>query len=199
MNAAPGASPPGPATARYGMASAPDDLALVQDLLNTSEAPGRVDDLLEDRARTGAWLLGCAAAFGDERLAAIEVSEELRLRLVSFRSALTDALAGRPSRHPISLALTIDSSAGRWDLVSQGPAEERLLAELVLSVRDAQRIGHWSRLKRCANGPCPCVFYDRSKNNSRRWHAIRGCGNPSNLRDSRRRRAAHRGTLTDAP
>ena len=117
---------------------------------------------------------------------------ELR-RLVALREQVVKALAGDALGAPTLLTFTIGGPADRLRLQPLGSRVDRLVAGTLLGVRDAQLTGTWARLKECANAPCPCVFFDRSRNNSRVWHAMRGCGNPSNLRNSRRHRAAVHG------
>ncbi len=45
------------------------------------------------------------------------------------------------------------------------------------------------RLKRCANPACTMVFYDRGKNNRRRWCSSAVCGNRDKVANYRARRA----------
>jgi predicted RNA-binding Zn ribbon-like protein len=49
--------------------------------------------------------------------------------------------------------------------------------------------GGYGRMKECANDACGWLFLDLSKNRSRRWCDMRGCGNRSKVR---RHRAAKR-------
>jgi predicted RNA-binding Zn ribbon-like protein len=49
--------------------------------------------------------------------------------------------------------------------------------------------GERDRLKECANhATCGWLFYDTTKNNSRRWCAMRDCGNQEKVRVQRQRR-----------
>ena len=76
-------------------------------------------------------------------------------RFFKTRTAATDAVAG-----------------GRVQL----SADDGLLG-LLLTVRDAQADGSWSRLKLCANPDCGWAFYDRSRNQQGAWCSMATCGN----------------------
>jgi predicted RNA-binding Zn ribbon-like protein len=41
--------------------------------------------------------------------------------------------------------------------------------------------GNWTRLHLCANDICREVFYDTTRNRSRRWHSYEFCGNRANV------------------
>jgi predicted RNA-binding Zn ribbon-like protein len=68
------------------------------------------------------------------------------------------------------------------------------LLGLLLTVRDAQADGTWSRLKLCANPDCGWAFYDRSRNHQGSWCSMATCGN----RLKNRRFRAARGTRKPA-
>jgi|KBSMisStaDraftv2_1062788.scaffolds.fasta_scaffold959750_1 predicted RNA-binding Zn ribbon-like protein len=42
--------------------------------------------------------------------------------------------------------------------------------------------GEWSRLRECASETCGWLFLDKSKNRSRRWCDMKGCGNRAKVR-----------------
>jgi predicted RNA-binding Zn ribbon-like protein len=62
----------------------------------------------------------------------------------------------------------------------------RAAAELLTS-------GGYGRMKECASDTCGWLFLDLSKNRSRRWCAMRGCGNRSKVRRHRAKRSAQPG------
>ncbi|GAA0393839.1 hypothetical protein GCM10010357_13330 [Streptomyces luteireticuli] len=64
------------------------------------------------------------------------------------------------------------SSQGR---VSASETAETSTGELVVT-------GESTRLKRCAEQACAWVFWDVSKNRSRRWCSMRVCGNRAKAR-----------------
>ena len=53
--------------------------------------------------------------------------------------------------------------------------------------------GSFTRIKTCARPQCRWAFYDISKNRSRRWCSMEGCGNLMKNRDYRARRGTSRG------
>ena len=64
------------------------------------------------------------------------------------------------------------------------------LLGLLLSIRDAQADGSWSRLKLCGNPGCRWAFYDRSPAADRgAWCEMSSCGNLVKNRNLRARRA----------
>jgi hypothetical protein len=72
-----------------------------------------------------------------------------------------------------------------------GPSQG-FVAEMLVSVLDAIVLGHWSRLKACPD--CHWVFYDRSRNASKRWCMMtsggsggRSCGTIAKVRRFRQR------------
>lgn len=50
-----------------------------------------------------------------------------------------------------------------------------------------------ARLRHCANPACTMVFYDRGKNNRRRWCSMQACGNRAKVASYRERKAAREG------
>jgi hypothetical protein len=48
---------------------------------------------------------------------------------------------------------------------------------VVESAADALVIGELARIRRCADGRCPRVFFDGTKNGRRRWCDMATCGN----------------------
>jgi predicted RNA-binding Zn ribbon-like protein len=61
--------------------------------------------------------------------------------------------------------------------VPVGDAFAGLMIPVVESAADALVIGELSRIRRCADGRCPRVFYDGTKNGRRRWCDMATCGN----------------------
>lgn len=65
------------------------------------------------------------------------------------------------------------------------------LATLAISWSELVTTGDAARLKRCAEHTCGWVFWDVSKNRSRRWCSMKVCGNRNKSRSyaSRQRQA----------
>jgi len=61
--------------------------------------------------------------------------------------------------------------------VPVGDAFAGLMIPVVESAADALVIGELARVRRCADGRCPRVFYDSTKNGRRRWCDMATCGN----------------------
>ena len=75
--------------------------------------------------------------------------------------------------------------------VPVGDAFAGLMIPVVESAADALVIGELSRIRRCADGRCPRVFFDGTKNGRRRWCDMATCGN-------RAKAARHRVRLREA-
>lgn len=79
-----------------------------------------------------------------------------------------------------------------FDLVWKGDSTdlERVLWPIARSAVELLLERDLERVKDCPSGEdgCGWLFYDKSKNNSRRWCSMRGCGGPA----KERRRAARR-------
>ncbi|MEO3839874.1 MULTISPECIES: CGNR zinc finger domain-containing protein [unclassified Streptomyces] len=67
---------------------------------------------------------------------------------------------------------------------------ERAVAELALAWSTLTITGDAARLKRCAEHTCHEAFWDTSKNRSKRWCSMQGCGNRAKARTYAARRAA---------
>jgi predicted RNA-binding Zn ribbon-like protein len=57
----------------------------------------------------------------------------------------------------------------------------------ILAAVAALPSNEWERLKVCPADDCQWVFYDESRNRSRRWCSMEGCGNRSKVRSYRQR------------
>jgi predicted RNA-binding Zn ribbon-like protein len=78
------------------------------------------------------------------------------------------------------------------------PEADRAMALLAIAWSALVTTGDSQRLKRCADDTCGWVFWDVSRNHSRRWCTMRVCGNRAKTRRyaARQRAAAGR---TDPP
>jgi predicted RNA-binding Zn ribbon-like protein len=63
-----------------------------------------------------------------------------------------------------------------------GPPARSALARLAAAWAEVVLTGQVHRLKRCAEHTCGWVFWDSSKNHSRRWCSMRVCGNRTKAR-----------------
>jgi predicted RNA-binding Zn ribbon-like protein len=93
----------------------------------------------------------------------------------SSAEAFDDAVAAVPVRLRYRPA-----GGGRLPLDAPGPREEFRLA-LVSAALDAARLEP-SRVRRCGSDRCVLLFYDSTKNRSRRWCDMAVCGNRAKAR-----------------
>lgn len=159
--------------------AAPEELETVMALLNSWLIPN------DSRVATD--------RLDDFRLAhAVPEAETERVR--RLRDDLRDVVERKPGaeqrlnqwiRRGRVRPIVSDSS------LSFGPSEA-MVAEILVSVLDAMVLGHWPRLKACPD--CHWVFYDRSKNASKRWCLMtsggssgRSCGTIAKVRSFRQR------------
>jgi predicted RNA-binding Zn ribbon-like protein len=92
------------------------------------------------------------------------------------------------AQHALSGARLAPSGVGYAFDFSRAPAATALLGPVAWSAIELLAIGEFIRLKQCPGHDCGWLFYDRSKNNSRRWCDMAVCGNRSK---AKRHREAH--------
>jgi predicted RNA-binding Zn ribbon-like protein len=85
---------------------------------------------------------------------------------------LNRALAEAPPR-----TILDHGEAGFGWHIEAKPAAASLLAAVVWSAADIVVGSHSTRLRECANDRCLWMFFDDSKNGSRRWCSMQACGN----------------------
>ncbi|MGH9214255.1 MAG: CGNR zinc finger domain-containing protein [Acidimicrobiales bacterium] len=155
----------------------PPDLALAHDLRSVLRARLQHGDPPGRSSRAGAVeSAGTASAGG--------VAGPPGRRSAHPRGTAADGQLDRVSRE---LPLRVDlQPEGRPSLV---PAVDGIRAGLarVLAAVAALSPDEWARLKVCPAGDCQWVFYDESRNSSRRWCSMEGCGNRSKVRSYRER------------
>jgi predicted RNA-binding Zn ribbon-like protein len=80
-----------------------------------------------------------------------------------------------------------------FPLVPRTPGLGAMLGEIASSFGETLAHGEPARIKICENRDCRWVFYDRSKNRSRRWcEGNTGCGNLMKVRRFRAKRRSRR-------
>ena len=183
---------------------APGPLLLVQAFVDTLDLDLGTDILAQpDQAR--AWLADAGLrdgvappgdardpGFADDLQLAREVRETFRAMIArNTGGGPLTAAELKPIAHVLAQAqpeLAV-SAQGEVTLAAQSPAEgvaEGLLG-LLLSIRDAQADGSWSRLKLCGNPDCRWAFYDRSHGQVGAWCDMATCGNRIKNRRLRQR------------
>jgi predicted RNA-binding Zn ribbon-like protein len=179
-------------TFRDPSAPAPGGLELVRSFLNTSTAEFDYEELA-DVETTSAWLHDMGLLPHTER-----PTEAERRELVALRAdlrALADAnrrgvapgrqaarLSERFRAGPLVVAL---DEGGQVVLRPAGPAAA--VGALAAAVATAVLDGTWPSMKVCRE--CEWAFYDRSRNRSGQWCAMRVCGSRVKTRAYRARRS----------
>ena len=176
------------------MARVPQELELVRDFVNSLDVEDDRDELDSSTALTG-WLR--ARGLVDEATEAGDDDLALARRL---RRALRAALAGHHGDQADVAALAeLDELGsllplratfrdGEPGIGAVGPGVRAALARVLADVVVANCRGTWRRLKICPADDCAWVFYDESKNLSRRWCSMGVCGNRTKVRSYRARR-----------
>lgn len=98
--------------------------------------------------------------------------------VAELQAEVAEAAAGR------RLTVTAAGSAWRDAPPADGTAVRHRLA---MDALDLLLQGEPARLKRCAGHDCAWLFYDRSKNASRRWCLMSDCGTADKVRRFRQR------------
>jgi predicted RNA-binding Zn ribbon-like protein len=175
--------------------AAPGQLEYLRQFVNTRDLDLDTEEL-ESPEALSAWLadrdlLVAGARVGEPDLKqAIELREMLRALLLANNGgeldpesigALNEAVSGA------TLRVRFDSE-GSPALAVAGSGTSAVIGPLVAIVYEAMVAGTWSRLKACPADDCHWAFYDRSKNHSGTWCAMRVCGNRAKVRAYRERR-----------
>ena len=168
------------------------------DLLNTTMCSGGdVRDLIAGPEGISAWLAAAGmapdgAARGGAEMR--ELREQLRSTVDVLRigapppAALIGAINAKLAQ--VSVRLRLEASATGFRLAEQfdagaaGPCG-------VIAADFARFIGEIEpeRLRRCSNPACTMVFYDTSKNKTRRWCTMAICGNRDKVARFRARKS----------
>jgi predicted RNA-binding Zn ribbon-like protein len=155
------------------------DLQVLEAFLNTG-AHGDDPDALSDVAGLDRWA-GTAHDATRRDLA----------RARALRSALREALrrsgaADIPGRLAAAcepyLLRAGDLAADEPPLVALGDGAHAAVGRVAAALATARAAGRLDRLKVCPGDDCGYAFIDSSKNRSRRWCAMRACGNKSKIR-----------------
>lgn len=180
--------------------AAPGRLVVVQELVNSFDVRRGRDDLAgPDDAAT--WLrardlLGGGAVLADDELHRLHEMRDVLRRMCLANNgaeprdadiaALNDLVLDADLRPAFSVhgaGLQITTSGGMG-----------ALGRIAGIVYDAMRDGTWHRLKACPEDACNYTFYDTSRNGSRVWCSMAGCGTKVKMRAYRARTKARRAT-----
>ncbi|MFI5801706.1 CGNR zinc finger domain-containing protein [Streptomyces sp. NPDC051561] len=180
------------------MIEAPPPARLIEAFANTVDVELGTEDL-DTPARLTAWLAEQDLLPPATRITPADHDLALRLR-GGIREALglhadtpdpslMAAAAQALTELPLLVTVTPDARTALAPSPELPPARHAL-ATLAIAWTEIGTTGDIARLKRCAEHACAWVFWDTSKNRSRRWCSMRVCGN----RTKARRYAAKRAT-----
>ena len=182
---------------------------LCLDFANTIEGPhsARPEDFLREYADLARWghhagLLSQAAtaqllqlAEASPRAAATMFTRGLALRAAITRVFHAIATGATPKRSDLGLLQSEYRNAMRhgqlvhtadeyaWDWPDEGTALDRPLWPIARSAIDVLTQDNLERVKECPGADdCGWLFYDTSKNGSRRWCSMEGCGSRLKMR-----------------
>ncbi len=161
------------------------DVAL--DLVNTVDSEVVGGDYLQAQVDVATWLAHVGLA-GEARL-----PDMLRARTAIDAALRPLAIGGQPDT--TALADLYAHAVGRATLRLGGFVWAGPVDTIVASATDLVANGPVDRLKVC--GHCPWLFVDLSRNGSRRWCSMEGCGTEVKIRRlTERRRATGRGAAS---
>jgi predicted RNA-binding Zn ribbon-like protein len=185
-----------------GREPAPGELALLQAFPNTHfDLAGDGGELLESPLALRAWLSGrglleAATRVDDHDLdRALAIREGLRALALAnndqtLRAGAVDAM--RAASAGATSEIRVAPDGARFVLASPSSLDAALGALLAVVAR-AMIDGSWPRLKACPGRDCGWAFYDRSRNQSARWCAMKVCGDREKARAYYERRTADQG------
>ncbi|MEW5982987.1 MAG: CGNR zinc finger domain-containing protein [Acidobacteriota bacterium] len=93
-------------------------------------------------------------------------------------------------RAPLTRRLAMRRGTPRIEMVPRARPLDAAIGEIAGAFAAVLAEGDLARIKICSNPDCLWVFYDRSKNRSRRWCEDATCGNLMKVRRFRRRSTA---------
>ncbi|WP_066469684.1 CGNR zinc finger domain-containing protein [Bosea sp. WAO] len=169
------------------------------DLLNTTPAgEAGPQELIDSPERALAWL--AAAGLGDGPADGKMAMHDLRALRAELRGVFDGLQAGEPLPDAAlaSVNRRLAGLSGHHVLQrgENGPVLTLALAPVAdpaapVALDFARFVceAEPARLKRCAADDCTLVFYDRGRNNTRRWCTMGQCGNRDKVARFRARRA----------
>ncbi|MFE9576102.1 CGNR zinc finger domain-containing protein [Nocardia sp. NPDC006044] len=165
--------------------------------INTRHCPDGDDVLADERAP--AWLTSWLGR--DD--AALHVGPDALLALRDLREGMRELAAANNGQQPdtgvIEGAATVLASAPVIlrlgdnqrgpHLVAEADADpaRHAAAAVAQSYLTVRASGDWARVKSCAAADCRWVYFDTSRNRSRRWCDMTNCGNRAKNRTWRER------------
>jgi predicted RNA-binding Zn ribbon-like protein len=185
-----------------GRDPAPGGLALVQAFVNTHfDLASGGGEMLASAQSLHAWLSARGLlerssgvdARGLDRVLAVR--EGLRALAFANNAQELDHGAVAAMREASAAATTgirVEPGGARFVVASPGDVDAAIGALLAIVAR-AMIDGSWPRLKACPGRHCGWAFYDRSRNQSARWCAMKVCGDREKARAYYERRTGEQG------
>jgi predicted RNA-binding Zn ribbon-like protein len=179
-----------PVSSTNGQRSAPHQLDLVIDFVNTLDVEAGVDELATARGLTS-WLVERelleptrAPLSNGQREQAVRLREALRTLMSAHNGAAAPAQAARELEQvALRGRLTVHfADDGSSRLVARANGFAGSLANLLIPVAEASADGSWQRVKACRADGCAWAFYDHSRNRSGVWCDMAVCGNRTKVR-----------------
>ncbi len=181
------------------MSSTPSpEIALITSFTNTVNLEDGPEELTSSTALRD-WLVGRGLLASK-----VPVSREDLSRAIALREAVRALIAANNAcgEDPSAAAILDDAAvrAGvrlRFDCCGDVRAEptargvDGALGHIVAAVHAAIADDSWSRLKACARDRCRWVYFDESRNRSKRWCSMEVCGNREKGEAFRRRHREH--------
>ena len=180
----------------------------VVDFLNTVDVEDGTDVLRDGPEAVATWLVerGLCAARPPVTAADVQAAADLRRGLRGLALANNgepvDAADVRAAQVVLTaltfrMRLPAGADAAGPDLVvdAGGPFADAL-GRIAAAYFTASVRGDWARVRRCPAHDCAWVFWDSSKNASRRWCSMRVCGNRAKVRAFNERRPDRPGQRT---
>ncbi|RZE62163.1 hypothetical protein C0Q98_10225 [Streptomyces albidoflavus] len=180
------------------MLATPALAALVEAFANTLDVD-EVTDALATPEQLAAWLREY-----EELDAPDAISPEAHRDYLALRAGLREEMGARVgdvpdpallaaadealAAHPVAVSVT-----GALRPAPGTPADRLPLTRLAIAWSSLVATGDAARLKRCAEHTCAWVFWDVSKNRSRRWCSMQVCGNRNKSRTYAARRRGQGG------
>jgi predicted RNA-binding Zn ribbon-like protein len=165
----------------------PDDLLFLVDFLN-STYPG-TDDHFGTAERFRAWLGGHGrpvAVTPDQLTDARALRNGLRAAAMGNAGVATDDAAIAMAEDALSRAgVRVSLVEGDRPLVPRGSGADAILGDVAVALATARLTRRWGRVKACAGADCGFVFWDGSRNASRRWCDMQRCGSRLKMRTYR--------------
>lgn len=168
-------------------AVAPGELERVRQFLNTSNRYHDRDELASVAEATP--VLRRLGLLPDQQTLTVRDLALLRQTRTSLRASKCPDEAGDDHEGMTGIPLRLRVDGERLALVGAADGLWGEVGTLLAAVYAASLLGHWERLKACANPDCRWFFYDTSRPRTGKWCSMTICGNQHKSRAYRSRRA----------